>query len=129
MQVLKPDRVIMRMFQRLGLIENSGQLLKSVIVGRKLAEANELPIRYIDIVQVAYGQSQSTQFEIDKGICLNKPRCEICRVSSMCNYYKKGPSNDPKLNYAILCFNSTSSPSSSTSGLSKSREAKSSIVL
>ena len=89
MPVLKPDRVIMRMFQRLGLIENSGQLLKSVIIGRKIAEATELPIRYIDIVLVAYGQAESTQFGVDKGICLIKPRCEICRVSSMCDYYNK----------------------------------------
>jgi DNA-3-methyladenine glycosylase I len=59
MPVLKPGRVICRIFNRLGLTETEGQLLKTVIHGRKFAEATRLPIRYIDIVFVAYGQAQS----------------------------------------------------------------------
>ena len=57
--VLKPDRVICRIFQRLGLIESKEQLLKTVIQGRKFAQATGHPIRYIDIVFVAYGQVES----------------------------------------------------------------------
>jgi DNA-3-methyladenine glycosylase I len=57
--VLKPDRVICRIFQRLGLIESEEQLLKAVIQGRKFAQVTGHPIRYIDIVFVAYGQVRS----------------------------------------------------------------------
>lgn len=87
MPVLKPDRVICRIFERLGLIENSSQLLKTVIQGRKFSEATKLPIRYIDIVFVAYGQAQSKEFGIDKGICLKNPRCDLCEVRKYCHYY------------------------------------------
>src|SRR5690606_16062988 len=54
--VLKPDRVIMRIFKRLGLIEHENQFLKAVIQGRKFSEATGYPIRYIDITFVKYGQ-------------------------------------------------------------------------
>jgi len=87
MPVLKPDRVICRVFERLGLIENGSQLLKTVIQGRKFSEATKLPIRYIDIVFAAYGQAQSTEFGIDKGICLKNPRCNLCEASKYCHYY------------------------------------------
>ncbi|PSL24418.1 DNA-3-methyladenine glycosylase I [Chitinophaga ginsengisoli] len=49
-KVLKPDRVLIRIFKRLGLIESETQLFKTVIQGRKFAEATGLPIRYIDII-------------------------------------------------------------------------------
>jgi DNA-3-methyladenine glycosylase I len=86
--VLKPDRVICRIFQRLGLIESDKQLLTAVIQGRKFAEATGHPIRYIDIVFVAYGQMKSVEFGIEKGICLEtNPSCKICGVKDYCNYY------------------------------------------
>ncbi len=88
MPVLKPDRVICRVFSRLGLTETEGQLLKTVLQGRKFAEATGLPIRYIDIVFVAYGQAQSTEYGIDRGICLKEPRCRECGVKEYCNWYK-----------------------------------------
>lgn len=88
MPVLKPDRVICRIFQRLGLIENEQQLLKTVIQGRKFAESTEHPIRYIDIVFVAYGQVQSLEFGLEKGICLEKkPLCTLCGIKEFCKYY------------------------------------------
>jgi len=88
MPVLKPDRVICRIFRRLGLIENEQQLLKTVIQGRKFADATEHPIRYIDIVFVAYGQVQSLKFGLEKGICLEKkPLCNLCGAKEICNYY------------------------------------------
>lgn len=87
MPVLKPDRVICRIFKRLGLIESESQLLKTVILGRKFSIENNLPIRYIDIVLVAYGQVESKEFGIDKGICLEQPRCEICKLKSYCLHH------------------------------------------
>lgn len=86
--VLKPDRVISRIFKRLNLIENEKQLLKTVIQGRKFAEATGHPIRYIDIVFVLYGQMSAQEVGLDKGICLEaNPVCSICGVQNYCDYY------------------------------------------
>ncbi|MCP4542067.1 MAG: DNA-3-methyladenine glycosylase I [Chloroflexi bacterium] len=86
--VLKPDRVITRIFHRLGLVESEKQLLKAVIQGRKFARATGHPIRYIDIVFVAYGQVQSTEFGLKRGICLkNNPACLLCGVQIYCQYF------------------------------------------
>lgn len=86
--VLKPDRVICRIFQRLNLIESDEQLLKTVIQGRKFSQATGHPIRYIDIVFVAYGQVKSKEFGLTSGICLEQnPLCSICGATSFCNYY------------------------------------------
>ncbi len=84
--VLKPDRVMRRIFERLGLLESEGQLLKAVIQGRKFAAATGLPIRYIDIVFVAYGQVKSEEIGISEGICLTKPRCSECRIQDHCGF-------------------------------------------
>ena len=88
MPVLKPDRVLCRIFNRLGLTETEGQLLKTVLQGRKFAEATALPIRYIDIVFVAYGQAQSMEFGVDRGICLKEPRCCECGIKEYCRWYE-----------------------------------------
>jgi DNA-3-methyladenine glycosylase I len=88
MPVLKPDRVICRIFERLGLLESEEQLLKAVIQGRKFAEATGYPIRYIDIVFVSYGQMESKEFGLTSGICLEKkPHCELCDLLESCKYY------------------------------------------
>ncbi|HLG37850.1 MAG TPA: DNA-3-methyladenine glycosylase I, partial [Nitrososphaera sp.] len=92
MPVLKPDRVIRRIFYRLGLIESEGeseeQLLKVVYQGHQFAQATNHPIRYIDIVFVAYGQVQFPDFGIEQGICLkDNPQCAICGVSKYCQYF------------------------------------------
>jgi DNA-3-methyladenine glycosylase I len=86
--VLKPDRVISRIFFRLGATSDESNFLETVIQGRKFAEATDLPIRYIDIVFVAYGQVQSLEFGIDRGICLKEPRCQVCALTKYCPYYK-----------------------------------------
>lgn len=87
--VLKPDRVICRIFRRLGLIENDEQLLKTVIQGRKFAEATGLPIRYIDIIFVAYGQAKFEAFGLNRGICLEEnPNCSVCKVVDLCDFNK-----------------------------------------
>ncbi|MBM4305948.1 MAG: 3-methyladenine DNA glycosylase [Deltaproteobacteria bacterium] len=88
--VIKPDRVICCIFKRLGLIESEEQLLKTIIQGRKFAEAINQPIRYVDIVLVAYGQVKSEEFGLTSGICLeNNPLCSLCGVKNDCNYYNK----------------------------------------
>lgn len=87
--VLKPDRVITRIFRRIGLIEDENQLLKTVIQGRKFSIETGYPIRYIDIIFVKYGQKgQDNDFGLDDGICLEKmPKCSICRIHNFCDYY------------------------------------------
>jgi DNA-3-methyladenine glycosylase I len=86
--VLKPDRVICRIFRRLGLIEDESQLLKTVIQGRRFARATGHPVRYIDIVFVIYGQVRSLEFGLERGICLEKnPACSICGVRNYCDYF------------------------------------------
>jgi DNA-3-methyladenine glycosylase I len=94
--VLKPDRVICRIFQRLGLIESDEQLLKTVIQGRRFAQATGHPIRYIDIVFVASGQMASPEFGLTTGICLEQnPLCEICGATDCCTYYaQNGPRSE-----------------------------------
>ncbi len=88
--VLKPDRVICRIFERLGLINNREQYLETIIQGRKFTEATGYPIRYIDIVFVAYGQVKSSEFGIERGVCLeNKPLCHLCGAKNFCLYYSK----------------------------------------
>jgi DNA-3-methyladenine glycosylase I len=84
--VLKPDRVITRIFKRIGLIENEKQLLKTVIQGKKISEATGYPIRYIDIILVKYGQvGEDKVFGIDGGICLeSNPKCNMCNVKEVC---------------------------------------------
>ncbi len=95
--VLKPDRVICRIFQRLGLIESDEQLLKTVIQGRKFAQATGHPIRYIDIVFVAYGQVKSQEFGLASGICLEeRPLCSICSVTDYCDYFAQNSASHLK---------------------------------
>lgn len=84
--VLKPDRVVCRIFERLGLLENQGQLLKAVIQGRRFSAATGLPIRYIDIVFVAYGQAKTEAIGISEGVCLKEPRCNQCAIQAHCTF-------------------------------------------
>lgn len=85
--VIKPDRVILRIFKRLGLIEND-ERLGAIIQGQKFSTETGFPIRYIDIVIVKYGQlGESLEFGLKNGICLEKnPKCNICNIKSYCNY-------------------------------------------
>lgn len=95
MPVLKPDRVIRHILYRLGLIESEGdseqQLLKVVYEGQKFAQETDHPIRYIDIVLVAYGRSGLTRtgdIGIRRAICAkDNPQCDICDASKYCHYF------------------------------------------
>ena len=89
--VLKPDRVILRIFKRIGIIESEKQLLKTVVQGRQFANATAQPIRYIDIIFVKYGQKgESEMFGLKNGICLDKnPNCKVCGLTDYCEYFKR----------------------------------------
>lgn len=56
LNVLKPDRVIARIFYRLGLIATENELFEAVKIGRSFSLATKIPIRYIDVIFVMYGQ-------------------------------------------------------------------------
>jgi DNA-3-methyladenine glycosylase I len=85
--VLKPDRVVCRVLYRLGLIEDESRIIDAVIAGRRLAEATGEPIRYVDIVLVAYGQVGSEWLGLPQGICLSdKPACHLCGVIESCRW-------------------------------------------
>lgn len=89
--VLKPDRVICRILSRLGFIGHDKDEAGAVQQGAKFVEATGHPIRYIDIVLVAFGQVESKEFGIARGICLDKPRCDSCSVTQYCNYFAANP--------------------------------------
>lgn len=91
MPVLKPDRIVTRIFRRLGLIESEKQLLKTVLLGRKFSKATALPVRYIDIVFATYGGvGGDRDLGIANGICLEKnPNCLVCGLRDYCDYYAK----------------------------------------
>ncbi len=92
LNVWKPDRVICRILYRLGLIDEENNIEKAVKVGREIAIKVGMPIRYIDIVFVKYGQRGSeAPFSLDDGICLrNNPRCHLCGIKEEC-IHPRGP--------------------------------------
>jgi hypothetical protein len=82
--VIKPDRVLMRIFFRLGLVQSETDYVTAIIVGRRFSEATGYPIRYIDIIFVSYGQ-----IDLEKltAICTTvSPKCHLCGVSKYCHY-------------------------------------------
>lgn len=88
MPVLKPDRVIQRIFTRLGLVDDRATEEDFVREGLKFAEATGFPIRYIDIVFVGYGQVQTSDIGVERGVCLSSnPTCSICGVTTYCQYF------------------------------------------
>jgi DNA-3-methyladenine glycosylase I len=88
--VIKPDRVLRRIFFRLGLINDEENIFHAIEIGRKFAEETKLPIRYIDIIFVTYGQvGAKAELGLNNGICLEKnPNCKICGVSTYCKFFK-----------------------------------------
>lgn len=92
LNVLKPDRVICRIFSRLGLIDDKNNITQAIEVGRKIATATGYPIRYIDIIFVKYGQmGKDNDFGLTDGVCLEKkPRCHICQIRQNCRYHAMG---------------------------------------
>jgi DNA-3-methyladenine glycosylase I len=86
--VLKPDRVICRVFYRLGIIKSKDQLLTAVLEGRTIAKITGNSVRYVDRLFVAHGQDKSLDLGIKRGLCSeNNPECKPCQVKSHCLYY------------------------------------------
>lgn len=86
--VLKPDRVVMRVLHRLGLVDDRKRFERAIEVGREIAVAANVTIRHVDRVLVAYGQVRTPELGIDPGICLeDQPRCEACGVTARCRWY------------------------------------------
>jgi DNA-3-methyladenine glycosylase I len=102
--LVKPDRVVTRIFSRLRLIDGlpspdhpdpqkltDEQLWQIVQVGQQIAESSQLPIRYVDLVFVVFGQMEGQNPEdLPQGICLDEnPRCSLCGVRDSCRYEPK----------------------------------------
>jgi DNA-3-methyladenine glycosylase I len=87
--VWKPDQVMCRILERLGLISSRKDIDEAVEIGREFAKQVPEPIRYIDIVMVKYGQKGDEEgFGLPQGgICLEKnPRCNVCGIQEYCSY-------------------------------------------
>lgn len=89
--VLKPDRVICRIFSRLGLIGDANDIIRANDIGREIALATGYPIRYVDIIFVKYGQKgRDEHFGLEDGICLEDgPKCQKCGVRNYCHKKSK----------------------------------------
>ncbi len=85
--VLKPDRVVLRVFTRLGIIPSEDHQLAAVMAGRHLATGMNEPIRFFDALVMAFGQESFPEFGIRRGICLGTPRCDACTLHEHCHYY------------------------------------------
>lgn len=81
--VLKPDRMIMRVFHRLGFVngESEEYYEDAIVVGSAIASATSMPIRYVDSVFVSLGQVGEAD------ICRKEsPRCNRCGLKKYCSY-------------------------------------------
>lgn len=86
--VLKPDRVVSRIFTRLGLVQSGAKPEAVVEEGSKFTQVTGHPIRYIDIVFASYGQLRSEGVGLERGICLEQnPSCPLCGVTKFCDYH------------------------------------------
>jgi len=89
LEVWKPDRVMCRILERLGLIDDRKNIDQALGVGREFAKHVSEPIRYIDIIMVKYGQEGNEDGFglLNGGICLERnPRCSICGIQEYCKY-------------------------------------------
>ncbi|MBX7190775.1 MAG: DNA-3-methyladenine glycosylase I [Sandaracinaceae bacterium] len=87
LNVLKPDRVIMRIFHRLRLVDDTNRYFRAIQIGQRMASEAGASMRRVDRVLVAYGQVETEEFGLAKGICLEeKPRCTRCGVRDQCGW-------------------------------------------
>jgi len=88
LSVLKPDRVILRIFGRLGLIKSGTDEEindQAIMHGMNFSKETGYPIRYIDIIIVKYGQRGGEVYGLDDGVCIEKnPKCHICSITDYC---------------------------------------------
>jgi len=95
LNVLKPDRVICRIFYRLGLIKSPDETDCVITTGRNFQRETGKPLRVIDIILVKYGQvEKSEDLGTNGGICLEiNPKCHLCDVKDYCLWYNKTPNS------------------------------------
>jgi DNA-3-methyladenine glycosylase I len=87
-KTIKPDRVIMRVFTRLGLVANETCLDDARLVCNRFVEETGYSHRYVDIVIVKLGHIEDDlDIGLPQGICLEKePGCGKCLVKPRCFY-------------------------------------------
>lgn len=109
--VVKPDRVMQRVFHRWGLVGRprmSGRALRQhlwqvIQVARRFSAATQRTLREVDILVMAFGQRKMLDLGV-QGICLEQdPRCEICQVRPHCRYFAgRGPAEPAALASASM---------------------------
>jgi DNA-3-methyladenine glycosylase I len=81
--MVKPDRMVMRVLSRLGLIVGVGddQIEEAVKVSLEAAEEANIPAKFMDSILVGIGQSEGAE------LCKKeKPICERCGLKPYCKY-------------------------------------------
>jgi DNA-3-methyladenine glycosylase I len=81
--LVKPDRMVMRVLYRLGLIlgETDEYIYKAVDVCLGLAEKAQVPPFFMDSILVGVGQSEGA------GVCKKiRPECQACGLRPYCAY-------------------------------------------
>lgn len=81
--VAKPDRQVMNLFSRLGLLDGRDRAAKQVAIDicRQMSQQAKEDIRVVDIVLVNMGQG--SEFGLKQPICNTK--CEHCQVNYLCS--------------------------------------------
>lgn len=88
--VIKPDRVICRVLQRVEILSHESQLLRAILAGRRFSRVTGHSPRYVDRVIVALGQVKTEEFLIERGVCSKtNPQCGKCHVAPRCGYAQR----------------------------------------
>jgi len=90
-KTIKPDRVIMRVFSRLNIVENSSSFKKAREICDQIVKETGYSHRYIDIILVKFGHLEDDMDTgIKNGICTEKdPKCSKCLLAEHCFYNKE----------------------------------------
>jgi len=83
-QVVKPDRMVMRVLHRSHLVKSESvrHYGKAIEVCKDISKQLQIPIRYVDSVFVCLGQVG------EANICSkNNPKCERCDLERICKFY------------------------------------------
>jgi DNA-3-methyladenine glycosylase I len=93
--VLKPDRVICRLLQRLGVLQSETRHFTAILIGRRIAtllqqerppDTRRRSVRYVDRILVAHGQTATTAHAFGSGVCTDKPDCQACSAREWCKF-------------------------------------------
>lgn len=80
---VKPDRMVMRVLHRLGLIDSEKDIKKAVEICSEIAKLTDIPQSFLDLLLVKIGQSEGVE------LCtLNNPKCNLCGLEPYCEYSK-----------------------------------------